>query len=239
MFNLKKRRPWVGSAVFVLSIAAIVFAFIYVPTATTAGVSATVRLACVSLGFAWAIEGIRQLKLHELRRNLDAADDRNMLKVFINDIEVGEIPETVYANMRIVSAHDPRNYFTQFIAIATAVAHHAYVSFVATVLLIAVCTLGEWLLFPHESAGTLVAIFSQPAAQSDRVAALASVIHAFASTIAWAFATGFMVTAGARMIAGASMSLVGAFREDLSRRIRLIVGSPVGGALTVSRARRV
>lgn len=52
MFNLKTRRPWMGSAVFVLSIAAIAFAFIYVPTATTKGVSATVRLACVALGFA-------------------------------------------------------------------------------------------------------------------------------------------------------------------------------------------
>lgn len=179
------------------------------------------------------------MKLHELRRHLDAADDRNVLKVRSNDIEIGEIPEIVYANMRLVTAHDPRNYFSQFIAIATTVARHAYVSFVGTVLLIAVCMLGEWLLFPRESAGTLVAIFSQPAAQSDRVAALASAIHAFASTIAWTFATGFIVAAGVRLMSGASMSLVGAFREDLSRRVRLIVGSPVSGVLTVSRSRRI
>jgi hypothetical protein len=240
MLDFKKRRPWAGSVIFVLAIAAIVsFAFIYLPIAASASVSATVRLACLAAAFAWSVEALRQFKLRKLRRDIADADDHTVLRIYINDIDVGELREPVYANMRLVVANDPRNYVKQFVSLARALFHHAYLSLIVTVLLVAIYALSEWLLFPHESARTLIAIVAAQSTHGDRVAALAGSIHTVACLIAWLYATSFVVSAGVRMLFAPTPLLLSAFHDDLYRRIRLLVGTPVSGTMSISRARGI
>ncbi|MBB6106464.1 succinate dehydrogenase hydrophobic anchor subunit [Paraburkholderia bannensis] len=238
MPDLKKRHPSLGSASFALATAAIVFCLVFFTRAAPPGARGLWHIVCLSLACGLASELLRLVWLHSLRRGIAAADDRIVMKVSVNGVEVGAIPEPVYARMRMESANDPRNYLAQAFTVVGALSRHALLAFGVTMFVIAAYFLECFLMFPQESTRELVTIFAQPAARFDHIATLAGLLHAIAGIIASLYGIAFFLIAGTRLLFCPPESLLSAFHNDLLRRVRLTVGTPVSGPISVFRARR-
>jgi hypothetical protein len=78
---------------------------------------------------ALALEAIRLAKVAELRMAVAKADDRAVVKVMLNDVKIGEVPEPLFANMKLVTANNARNYVTQFCTILRAVSWQTVLTF--------------------------------------------------------------------------------------------------------------
>ncbi|WP_028214388.1 hypothetical protein [Paraburkholderia mimosarum] len=76
--------------------------------------------------------------------------------------------------------------------------------------------------------------FAKPWAAAD---ALAAEPHAVPTAIASIFALLFMLLTCVRLTLGAPVSVSGAFRADIHRRVCLIVGTPTAGEVSLQRAR--
>ena len=237
MLDLAKPRAWAGSLTFVAVVAAFTFAFFWVLVAAGAREPNLARVAAVSVAVALTLEAIRRVRIGQLRKALADADDRTVVKVSVNGVEVGAIPEPVFVNMKLVVANDARNYMTQFATVLAAIWRHSVLTLTVTAALLGIWLAWECLVCPGDFARAILALTAAGHRQADAADALASELHSIATAIASIFAMFWMLLACARLTFGGPVSVSGAFRTDLHRRLCLIVGTPASGAVSLRRTR--
>ncbi|MEM5330758.1 hypothetical protein VSR34_29770 [Paraburkholderia sp. JHI2823] len=237
MLDLAKPRAWAGSLTFVAALSALSFAFFWLFVAAGARQPNVARTAAVSVAAALALEAIRRLRIAQLRKELADADDQAVVKISVNGVEVGEVPEPDFANMKLVVANDARNYVTQFSTAIAAIWRHAVLALTITAALLAIWLAWQCLVCPDAFAHAILAFIAASSAHSVPVDALAAELHAVAAAVACIYAMLFMLVMCARLTFGAPVSVSGAFRADLHRRVCLIVGTRAAGDVSLRRAR--
>ncbi|MCG5077273.1 hypothetical protein [Paraburkholderia tagetis] len=237
MLDLKKPRAWAGSLVFALSAAATALGVLWLLSLTTSRQPNVACIVAVSLAVGLGLEAIRRVKVAELRRNVAKADDRAVMKITINDIEIGEVPEPLFANMKLVVANDARNYVAQFSTILGSIWRHTVLTLAVTAALLSVYLAWQWLVNPADSARAILSFIASTETHGDPVQSLANRLHLVASSVASIFAMLYMLLGCVRMTFGAPLSVSGAFHADLQRRVRLILGTPSEGAMSFRRVR--
>ncbi|MEK6290824.1 MAG: hypothetical protein V4793_05435 [Paraburkholderia tropica] len=236
MPDLNRRRAWAGSLVFTAVSSLVVFLLFGLPSLSAVGHVKVAKLAIFSLAVGLAMEGIRRLKLVELRRDIAAASATNVVNVEINGVSVGQIAEPAYADMRMACANDPRNYVAAFSDLLGALVRHAALTFFVMGAFFALYVLACCLLTPTDFAQALLAVTAFLKAHADDATAMGAAIHTTAATLVNLFTLLFLLLAGARMTF-ASPSLLKPFYNDLHRRIRMTLDVPVIGNVSLRRVR--
>lgn len=238
MLNPNFRLPWAGSLAFIVASTSVAFASIALFLPTTVDAGAIARRLCLALTIGLLLEAIRRAKLADVSREVANADDEVIVKVSINGVTVGELSEPAYAQARLAAANDPRNYVAQAGRLAVALWRHGMLAFAWTAFIVAAWLVITCLLAPDEFASDLIAYAASPASRVGHATALATALHDVAKLLAWSYGTVFVIAAGVRMQFGAPLSILGAFRTDVRRRVRLLVGTPVDGNLSLVWTRR-
>jgi len=237
MLDLAKSRAWAGSLTFVAALSALSFAFFWLFVAAGAREPNVARIAAVSVAAALALEAFRRVRIGQLRKELADADDQAVVKISVNGVEVGEVPEPVFANMKLVVANDARNYVTQFSTAIAAIWRHAVLALTITAALLGIWLAWQCLVCPDAFAHAILAFIAASSAHSVPVEALAAELHAVAAAIASIYAMFFLLLTCVHLTFGATVSVTGAFRADLHRRVCLIVGTPATGEVSLRRTR--
>jgi chromate transport protein ChrA len=159
------------------------------------------------------------------------------VKVSLNGVEVGEISEPVFATMKLVVAHDRRNYASQFATVAWAVLRYVFLALGATAALLGVWLTWLCMVMPGAVVDAVLAWLAARHAQSGSAAAIAAGLHSMATLLTNVFAMMLLVLTGARFAFGGPVPVAGVFRADQQRRIRMVVGTPASGEMTFRRVR--
>ncbi|WP_321936206.1 hypothetical protein [Paraburkholderia sp. J8-2] len=237
MLDLKKPRAWAGSLVFVVAISAMALAVLWVLAATSGPHPNVSHIVVCAVIVALVMEGIRRAKLAELRRDLAKADDRAVMRVTLNGIDMGEVPEPLFVNMKLVTANDARNYVAQFYTILRAFWRHAVYTLAVTIALLFGYFAWKGLVAPADLARAALDLVASTEAHADPVQRLADRLHLIASSVVSIYAMFYMLLGCMRLTFGASLSISNAFHEDFQRRLRLILGTPAAGVMSFHRVR--
>ena len=238
MLNLNKRRAWAGSIAFTTISSLLVFLLFAVPAMSQAGQVSVARLVCFSIVGGLALEGIRRVKLAQARRDIARASDAWVMKVEINGVGVGEIPEPLYANMRMACLNAPRNYVVGFFELLGALWRHAVFTLAVTLAFAGLYLLASCLLAPTGVAQAILSCVEATNAHADAATALGALLHAVAAALANLFALFYLLLGGARMAFMPPPALLSAFHSDLCRRIRMTLDIPVvSETMSLHRAR--
>ncbi|RQM45205.1 hypothetical protein EHZ19_24860 [Paraburkholderia bannensis] len=237
MPDLNRRRAWAGSLAFTAVSSLVVFLLFGLPSLSGTGHLKVAQVVIFSLAVGLGLEGARRLKLVQLRRELAAASDTNVVNVGINGVSVGQITEPVYADMRLACATDPRNYVAAFSDLLKAMVWHAALTFLVMTAFGGLYALACCLLTPVDLAQALLALTAFLKAHADNAAAIGAAIHMAAVTLVNIFLFLYLLLAGARMTFTSGPSLLNAFSNDLHRRIRMMLDVPVTGNVSLRRTR--
>ncbi|WP_430231736.1 hypothetical protein [Paraburkholderia tropica] len=237
MTFLNRRRAWAGSLVFTAASSLVVFLLFGLPSLSGTGHLKVAKLAIFSLAVGLAMEGIRLMKLVELRRDIAAASGTNIVNVEINGVSVGKLTEPAYADMRMACANDPRNYVAAFRDLLGALVRHAALTFFVMGAFFALYVLACCLLTPTDFAQALLAVTAFLKAHADDATAMGAAIHTAATTLVNLFTLLYLLLAGARMTFTSGPSLLKPFYNDLHRRIRMTLDVPVIGNVSLRRVR--
>lgn len=237
MTFLNRRRAWAGSLVFTAASSLVVFLLFGLPSLSGTGHLKVASLAIFSLAVGLAMEGIRRMKLVELRRDIAAASGTNIVNVEINGVSVGKLTEPAYADMRMACATDPGNYVAAFSDLLKAMVWHAALTFLVMASFVGLYVLACCLLTPVDLAQALLALTSFLKAHAENAAAIGAAIHTAAAALVNIFWCLYVLLAGARMAFTSGPSLLRAFYSDLHRRIRMMLDVPVTGNVSLRRTR--
>jgi hypothetical protein len=235
--DLKTRRAWPGSLAFTTVVSTSAFLLLGLPALAGNGQAGVARLALFAIVIGLAFEGARRMKLARMQRALDRADPGYVMKIQINGVSVGAIPEPRYANLRIACAKEPRNYVVWFCELMGALWRHAIFTLSVVTAFAGLYLIASCLLSPDSTAQAILACLNATRAHADSVSGLGSALHALAAALVNLFVLFYLTLAGARITLNPPVSLLPAFREDLQRRIRMTLAVPVVGHMTVHRAR--
>lgn len=234
MLKPNVRLPWAGSLAFVVASTALAYASatLFLPASVDATVIARRLFLALVVGLLGEV--IRRAKLAEVGREVTNADERVKVEVSVNGVQVGELSELAYGQARLAAANDPRNYVAQAGRLAVGLWRHGMLAFAWTAFIVAAWLVITCLLTPDEFARDLIAYAASPASRFGHATALATALHDVAQLLAWSYGTVFVIAAGVRMQFGAPLSILGAFRADVERRVRLIVGTTADGNLSLA-----
>lgn len=231
------RRAWLGSLVFTTAASMTAFLLFGLPALASEGQVGFATLVVFSISFGLAIECARRMKLAMLKRKLDRADASYVMRVEINGVHVGAIPEPRYASLRMACSNDPRNYLVWFRDLIGALWRHAVFTFSVTVAFAGLYLVAACLIDPEDAAQAILACLSASQGHAGSASALGTALHAVASVLVNLFVLLYLTLGGARMTFNPNLSMVQAFQDDLHRRIRLALNIPAAGYMTVRRAR--
>lgn len=235
--DLKTRRAWLGSLAFTAIVSMSAFLLLGLPALASNGQAGIARLVLFAIAIGLAFEGARRMKLAQMQRALDRADPGYVMKIEMNGVSVGAIPEPRYAKLRMACAKEPRNYVVSFCELVGSLWRHAIFTLSVTAAIAGLYLIASCLLSPDSTAQTIVASLNATHAHADSVSALGSALHSVAALLVNLFVLFYFTLVGARITLNPPVSLLRVFNEDLQRRIRVTLDVPVVGHMTLHRAR--
>ncbi|REG45433.1 hypothetical protein B0G80_9028 [Paraburkholderia sp. BL6669N2] len=213
-----------GSAAFVATVSALVFAFL-VPICSADGVIQPVVVAVLAGIFA---EMSRRHAVRKLVASLNATDPDAFLAVYINGAQVGSIASIDAISLKLDSLRDPRNYAAQFANIIGFAGRGTLAALILVPLMLFwICVVSAWISPATFQTTMSMIVRLQPA---DLARAATQILVATQIVFMFVIATSFSF--------GVDLGLANVFRSAVHRRIRLKINCASEGKLYFSPATR-
>ncbi|MFM0411309.1 hypothetical protein [Paraburkholderia dipogonis] len=209
-----------GSAAFVTTVSAFVFAFL-VPICSADGVIQPAVVAVLAGIFA---EMSRRHVVRKLVASLNATDADAALDIYINGAKVGTIASVDVISLKLDALREPRNYAAQLANIIGFSGRGALVALVLVPLMLFwTCVVSAW-----TSPASLQTTMSMIARLQPADLARAATQVLFIAQIV------FMLVIGTSFSFGIDLGLTNVFRSAVHRRIRLRINCASEGPLHFS-----
>jgi hypothetical protein len=213
-----------GSAAFVTTVSAFVFAFM-IPICNAGGFVQPVIVAVLAGALA---EATRRRTIRKLVASLDQTDAHAILEVYLNGAKVGAIAAIDVLSLKLDALRDPRNYAAQVANVFGFACRGALAALAIMPLFLFWLCVGEAWLAPASFLASMSAIAHLQAADLTRFASQLTVMTQII----------FICVIGASFSFGIDLGLDNLFRRAVHREIRRKLNCASEGSLDFSPAPR-